>query len=158
MASADVLVIKRLVANDSRTLRVINIWSTSCGPCLTEFSGLVETYRRFQNHPFEFITISVDSPAQQEQVASFLQEQHAAVAKRTERILKKTGRKTNNLIFTGDDLEEMATVLDPRWTGAQPHTLLVAPGGEVLFRQTGKIDLESLQAAIVKYVRANFLK
>lgn len=158
LASADANVIKRLVADESSSLRIVNVWSTSCGPCLTEFPGLVETYRRFQNHPFEFITISVDTPAQKEQVASFLLEHHAALARRTERILKKEGRVTNNFIFTGDDMEELATALDPQWSGAQPHTLLIAPGGEVLFRQTGEIELEPLRAAIVKYVRANFLK
>lgn len=158
LAPVDASSIKQLLDSDPRTLKLINVWSTSCGPCLAEFSDLVETYRRFQNHPFEFITISVDSPVLKDQVESFLQEQHAAIARRTERLLKESGRKTNNLIFDGDDLEELANALDPMWTGAQPHTLLVAPSGEVLFRQTGRIELEPLQSAIVKYVRANFLK
>ena len=125
---------------------------------MTEFPGLVETYRRFQNHPFELITISVDSPEQQEQVASFLQEQHAAVARRTQRLLLALGRETDNYLFTGDDLEELATDLDPQWTGALPHTMLISPDGKVLFRQTGGLDFDTLRDAIVKYVRANFLK
>ena len=123
-----------------------------------ELPALVRTYRRFQNHPFELITISVDSPAEEKQVASVLQEQHAALARRTERLLKGSGRKTNNLIYNGEDLEELATAFESHWTGAQPYTQLVAPGGEVLYRQTGEVDLDALNTAIVKYVRANFLK
>ncbi|MEX0610547.1 MAG: redoxin domain-containing protein [Pirellulales bacterium] len=157
LISADAPVIKQLVAESSPALRMISVWSTSCGPCVTEFPALVETYRRFQNHAFEFITISIDLPEQQDQVQSFLEEQHAALASRTERLLKAAGRTTNNFLFTGNDLEELATAIDPQWTGAQPHTLLISPSGEVLFRQTGTIDIESLRAAIVKYVRANFL-
>lgn len=158
LASADVQTIEKLVANDTPALRLINVWSTSCGPCLVEFSGLVKTYRRFQNHPLEFITISVDPPTQRNTVASFLEQNHAAVAERTEPLLKAAGRETNNLLFSGEDLEDLAKALDPEWTGAQPHTMLVAPGGEIVFRQTGTIELEPLRAAIVKYVLANYLK
>lgn len=150
--------IKALVANKSSSLRLINVWSTTCGPCVGGLPELVKTYRRFQNHPFEFITISVDSPAEEKQVASVLQEQHAALARRTERLLKGSGRKTNNLIYNGEDLEELATAFESHWTGAQPYTQLVAPGGELLYRQTGEVDLDALNTAIVKYVRANFLK
>jgi peroxiredoxin len=158
LALADVRAIKKLVANETPALRLINVWSTSCGPCLVEFSGLVKTYRRFQNHPFELITICLDPPTQRETVASFLQQKHAAVARRTELLLKKDGRESNNLLFAGNDLEDLAMVLDPEWTGAQPHTMLIAPGGQIIFRQTGSIELEPLRAAIVKYALANFLK
>src|SRR6266480_3967955 len=94
---------------------------------VSELPALVKTYRRFQNHPFEFITTSVDSPADGNQVAGVLQEQHAALARRTERLLKGTGRKTNNFIYKGDDLETRAAVFESRWTGAQPYTQLVSP-------------------------------
>lgn len=158
LALADAESVKKLVASDASTLRMINVWSTTCGPCLLEFPQLVNTYRRFQNHPFEFITISVDSPAQKDQVTEFLQENHAALAKHTKKLLEEAGRETNNFLFSGDDLEELATALDPEWTGAQPHTILVAPDGKVLYRCTGTIELEPLRAAIVDYVHVNYLK
>jgi peroxiredoxin len=156
--AADAATIGRAVSGKSTSLRLVNVWSITCGPCVTEFPELVETYRRFQNHPFEFITISVDSPADRELVEELLQDQHAALARRTERLLKTTGRMTNNFIFSGNDLEELAAGLDEKWTGAQPHTLLVAPNGEILFRETGTVDIDALLEAIVKYARASFLK
>jgi hypothetical protein len=125
---------------------------------VSEFPKLIKTYRRFQNHPFEFITISVDSLDDREQAEDFLQDQHAALARRTQRLLKSNGRTTNNFIFAGDDLEQLAESLDEEWTGVQPHTLLVAPSGQILFRETGEVDIDSLETAIVKYIRANFLK
>jgi peroxiredoxin len=158
LAAADGDLVKQLVGGESQSLRLINVWSTSCGPCVIEFSELVKTYRRFQNHPFEFISISIDSPDLQDQVEEFLQDQHGALARRTERLIKSTGRKTNNFLFVGDDLEELARSIDPEWSGGQPHTMLIAPGGEVLLRQTGAIDFAALHAAIVKYVRSKYLK
>jgi peroxiredoxin len=149
---------KGLVGGDGSSLRLINVWSTTCGPCVTEFPKLVETYRRFQNHPFELITISVDSPEDLSQVEEFLSDQHVALARRTERLLKRSGRTTNNLLFNGDDLESLAASLDNEWSGVQPHTLLIAPHGEVLYRQTGAVDFDMLQAAIVKFVRENYLR
>jgi thiol-disulfide isomerase/thioredoxin len=149
---------KSLIANKSSNLRLISVWSTTCGPCILELPYLVKTYRRFQNHPFELITISVDSPSDENQAASILQEHHVALARRTERLLKGTGRKTNNFIFKGDDLQELMTAFDSHWTRAQPYTQLAAPGGEVLYRKSGEVDFEQLNAAIAKYARANFLK
>jgi len=156
--SVDADGIRRLVTGNSSSLRLINVWSTTCGPCVTEFPKLVETYRRFQNHPFELVTISVDSPEDRSQVEDFLGDQHVALARRTERLLKSRGRTTNNLLFNGEDLEALAMALDQEWTGVQPHTLLVAPNGKILFRQTGEVDFDALHSAIVKYVRANYLK
>ena len=119
---------------------------------------LVETYRKFQNHDFEFVTISVDSLANKAKAHDVLKRNHAAVAKRTVSLLKEQGRETNNFIFKGDDLEDFAEALDPAWSGAQPHTMLIAPGGEVIYRHTGELDVSKLRGAIVKYVRANWLK
>jgi peroxiredoxin len=158
IAEADAETIRRAAIGKAPSLRLINVWSTTCGPCVMEFPKLVETYRRFQNHSFEFITISVDSPDDREQVEEFLQDQHAGLARRTERLLKSSGRTTNNLIFSGDDLEQLAESLDKKWTGVQPYTLLVAPSGAILFRETGAVDMDALLKAITKYVREKFLK
>ncbi len=55
-------------------------------------------------------------------------------------------------------MKELAAALDEEWTGVQPYTMLVAPNGEVLFRQAGSVNIEKLRAAIVKFVRVEYLK
>jgi hypothetical protein len=40
-------------------------------------------------------------------------------------------------------------VLDPEWPGPVPHTILVAPGGQILWRHNGMIDPAAARAAIV---------
>jgi hypothetical protein len=37
-----------------------------------------------------------------------------------------------NYIFSGDDRDALVAALDKKWRGPAPHTILLAPGGEVL--------------------------
>lgn len=73
---------KELLKNDSKKLRVINVWATWCGPCIAEFSELVETYRMFMGRDFEMFTISTDKLInwkKKEKVKEFLQNKDAAL-------------------------------------------------------------------------------
>ncbi len=54
-------------------------------------------------------------------------------------------RKTDN-----DD--RFAEALDKDWPGPVPHTLLIAPGGRVIYRKTGAIDPLELKRAIVDHL------
>ena len=42
--------------------------------------------------------------------------------------------------------------MDPRWPGAIPYTLIVKPGGEVLYRHLGMIDPLAVKRTIVDYL------
>jgi hypothetical protein len=43
----------------------------------------------------------------------------------------------------------MFEALDPEWKGGLPHTLLIAPGGEVIYRVTEELDFLELRRKIV---------
>jgi peroxiredoxin len=129
--------IKALVANDTRKLRLINMWATWCGPCVTEFPDLIEINRMYRKRPFEMITISADEPDQQAAALEFLQEQQAS---------------TINYIFNSDDKYAMIEALDPEWPGPLPYTILVEPGGNVLYRHLGEVDPMELKQVIVDWV------
>jgi peroxiredoxin len=131
---------KKLRANESGNVRFINFWSTTCGACIVEFPDLVETYRRFQNRTVDFISISLDPADRREAAKKFLESRHAALSQRTAPSLEKEGRTSNNYIWTGGSPDALAEAIDPEWTGAMPHTIVVAPGGEILWRFTGKVD------------------
>jgi hypothetical protein len=51
----------------------------------------------------------------------------------------KEGRATNSYLFAGS-ADELAASLDKDMPGPVPHTILVAPGGEIVWRHTGIID------------------
>jgi thiol-disulfide isomerase/thioredoxin len=53
-------------------------WATWCGPCVSEFDDLVETYLRFRHRDFETITIAAQFPDQKDKVLAFLQKHYAS--------------------------------------------------------------------------------
>ena len=57
--------IRKLVGNDTKKLRLVNVWATWCGPCVAEHRDLVTMNRMYRNRGFELVTISADSPGEQ---------------------------------------------------------------------------------------------
>ena len=145
-------VIAGLVANKGRSgMRLINLWSTSCGPCVMEFPDLAAIYRQYSWQDFEFIPVSLDAPKDLEKVTKFLKRQQCGLSPRTKPLVQEDGRKTNNYIFDGDT-EDLAKAIGSGWNGALPYTLLVGENGEVLFRHSGQIEPLELKRKIVAQV------
>jgi len=42
----------------------------------------------------------------------------------------------------------MAFINDTKWTGAPPFTILIEPGGKIVFSKQGTIDTEELRKII----------
>ena len=152
LSDLDAELAKKLRANDTEKVRVINFWSTSCPPCLAEFPDLVTTNRRFQNRPFELITISLDPDSSAAKAKKFLEKNHAALSKRTAPSLKEEGRESNNYRFTGSNPDDLAEAIDKDWTGAQPHTLILLPGGEIHWTHTGALEFFEFHKQILSAI------
>lgn len=150
VADLDETLAKKLRANASKNVRLINFWSTTCGPCVKEFPDLVETYRRFQGRPMDFISISLDPVSARPVVSKFLESRHAAVPDSTAKSFEQEGLKTNNYHWTGGNPDSLAEAIDSDWSGALPHTVLVAPGGGIVWRHTGELDIVELRRQILK--------
>ena len=145
-------VIAKLVANKGRSgMRLINLWSTSCGPCVMEFPELAAIYRQYSWQEFEFIPVSLDAPGDLEKVTKFLKRHQCGLSPRTQPLVEEDSRRTNNYIFDGDT-EDLAKAIGSEWDGALPHTLLVGKNGEVLFRHSGQIEPLDLKRKIVEEV------
>ncbi|BCX49301.1 alkylhydroperoxide reductase [Haloferula helveola] len=148
----DVELAKKVKANDAGVVRLINFWSTTCAPCMAEFPDLVETYRRFQNRPFDMVTISLDPEAAAKKAEGFLKKQHAAVSPRSMDGLKKEGRTTINYRFSGENPDLLAEAIDPEWSGAQPHSVILSPKGEIVWRHTGRVEPVELRRQVLKAI------
>lgn len=155
LADLDTKAAKSLATNKTQKLRLINFWSTVCGPCVAEFPELIDTYRRFQNRPVELITISSDPVDERAKVLKFLTGQEAALSPRTAGSVKKEGRTSNNYLYSGTNLDHLAEAIDPKWNGALPHSVLIAPGGKIIWRHTGRINAVELRRAIVAHLDKN---
>ena len=144
------------VRNDTKKLRLINVWATWCAPCVAEFPGIVSISHRFANRDFEVITISVDDPKNEAKVKQFLDKQHATVPNRVQRSLNVEGRRTNNYLFTGAITDDLMKALDPDARGPVPFTVLIAPGGKILYHCANQIDAADLSAKIVDQLGAYY--
>lgn len=127
--------ITEMVQNHSDKLRLINVWATWCGPCVTEFSEFITINRMYRKRDFEFISVSADEMARQYKALQFLQKQEAS---------------SKNYIFSGDSKYKLIEAIDPKWQGALPYTLLVEPGGKIVYSKEGMIDPAELKKAIVE--------
>jgi peroxiredoxin len=136
--------------NDTKKVRLFNVWSTRCAPCVVEFPELVKTQRRFAMREFEIITISLDAPEDLPCAKAFLERNHAAVPDRLQASLQAEGRTSNNYLFTGPSQDELMAALDPEWPGPIPHSVLVAPGGQTLWRHNGMVDGAELRAKVLE--------
>jgi thiol-disulfide isomerase/thioredoxin len=139
-----------LAKNDSPRLRLINVWATWCAPCVEEFPALMDINRRLANRDFEMVTLSLDNPKQEEAARKFLERQHAVPSNRLQRLLKKEGRTAVNFLYEGASTDALVNALDPEWPGPLPHTVVVAPGGRVVYRHNGPIDPVELQARLIE--------
>lgn len=138
-----------LVRNPTSRLRVINVWATWCVPCVEEFPGLVSLSRRLSTRDFDMISVSVDEPKDQAKALQFLTRQHAAVPPGAKKAVAAEGRDTNNYIYTGAGGDTFAQALDAKWPGGYPYTLVIAPGGEILYRFSGALDVPALQSKLI---------
>lgn len=146
--------VKALASNKTGKVRVINVWSTTCAPCVAEFPTLVDTYRRYQQRPFDLITISIDPKKDAADVVKLVKDQHLPTSPHSKKAMMAEGRTTNNYHYQGEDLEALADALDMKWQGPIPHTLVIAPDGKVLYRHTGAFDPVVLRSEIVKGLEA----
>ncbi len=135
----DVNGITELVKNNSDKLRLINVWATWCGPCVAEFPSFVGINRMYRSRDFEFISISADDPDKKDKALQFLKKQQSS---------------NKNYIFNMDDKYKLIDALDSTWKGELPYTILVEPGGKIVYKNNGGIDEAELKKAIVddKYI------
>jgi len=128
--------IKDLLKNNSDKLRLINIWATWCGPCVTEFPEFITINRMYRRRDFEFVSISADEPGKKDKALKFLQQQQAS---------------STNYIFTNEDKYKLIELIDPAWQGALPYTILVEPGGKIVYAKQGAINPAEMKKRIVDH-------
>ena len=128
--------IRQMIKNDSDKLRLINVWATWCGPCVAEFPDFIDIDRMYRGRDFEFVSISADRLGQKDRVLAFL---------------KKKQASNKNYIINTDDRYALIEAVDPNWQGALPYTILVEPGGKIVYSQEGTIDVFKMKKTIVEH-------
>lgn len=128
--------IKELLKNESGKLRLINVWATWCGPCIIELPDFVTINRMYRRRDFELVTICADK----------MKKKANALATLTRLQVSST-----NYIFNSDDIYNLIELVDPKWQGGLPYTLLVEPGGKIIYAKHGGIQPTAMKKLIVEH-------
>jgi len=126
--------LKALRENANDKLILVNMWATWCGPCFAELPELENMYRMYGHRPFDLVTVSINYPDEKAGVLKALQKLHAT---------------SRNLLLDSTDIYTLLAAFDAEWNAAVPYTMLIKPGGEVVYKHQGSVDPLELRRFIV---------
>jgi len=125
-----------LLKNPTDKLMLINFWATWCGPCVVEYPEFIEIQRMYGARDFQFVSLSMDNPNQEDKVLKFLKSKYSAVP---------------NYLIDTEDKYAVIDVVGNEWDGSLPITLLIEPSGKIAFKKMGEIKALELKRAIVDH-------
>jgi peroxiredoxin len=103
---------------------------------VSELPDFVAIDRMYRGRDFELITISADKPDK---------------ATKALATLKKLKVATKNYLFSKGTSYELIELIDPKWQGALPYTLLIEPNGKVVYAKQGSINPIAMKKLIVEH-------
>jgi hypothetical protein len=89
----------------------------------------------------ELVTVAANMPGEKSSVSRVLEKMHAT---------------SRNLLFGSDDTAVLQAAFDPGWQSAVPYTVLIAPGGKVLYQKQGSVDILELRRTILANLPSDY--
>lgn len=110
---------------------LVNVWATWCAPCVKEMPELLKLERAYRDQGLRVMLVSADFDS--EAPGQFL---------------AKRGVEFDTWLKTGGD-QEFIDVLDPRWTGALPATVIFDAKGRRRVFWEGSADYDRFEQAVL---------
>jgi peroxiredoxin len=126
--------VKNLIKNRSGKLRLVYVWKIASDPSTKLFPDLVSINRMYRDRDFEFISICLDEHGNRDRLLQFLQKQEAS---------------NTNYLLDMQDKNKKTEAIGLSWRGGFPYTMLVEPGGEIVYSKEGPEDPAKLKSIIV---------
>ena len=124
-----------ITQNRSAKLFLLYLWSTDSNISMQQFNEFVTINRMYRDRDFEFISICMDGTGEREKILRFLETQQAS---------------NKNVLVSMDEKSELIKTLNSKWRGALPYTLLIEPGGKIVFTEEGTVNPAVLKKTIVE--------
>jgi peroxiredoxin len=134
--------LKKLRANATQQYVLVDFWATWCGSCLVELPDLQDTFRMYGVRDLSLVTVSTNMPDEKPSVTRMLNKMHAT---------------SRNLLFASDDTAALQAAFNPKWESAVPYTVLIAPGGKVLYEKQGSVDILELRRVILANLPSDYI-
>ena len=147
--------LKKLVEYDQEygKLRMICVWSLKDKTYQSGFGKLINLRRIYERLPLDLITVNCDPASDRKKVFKFLNDNHAAMPVPPMYGSPQPQKKVKgNRIFTPGDRAELMKALGQKKVTAPPVILMLAPGGDVLYTQTGKLDVLALRKQLARFL------
>ena len=93
------------------TVYVVNFWATFCKPCVEEIPDFIRIVNKYKKQKVKLLLVSLDLPSY--------------VAVRLPAFIKKNNYKTNHVWLNETDADHFCPMIDPKWSGAIPSTIIV---------------------------------
>lgn len=124
-----------ILKNTSGKLRLVNFWSIRSDASVKEFPEFITINRMYRDRDFELVTVCMDGKGERENILKFLEKQQASVT---------------NFLTNPVTKPEWFTSVYPEWRGNLPFTVLIEPGGKIVYAKVGVIDPAVLKKTIVE--------
>jgi thiol-disulfide isomerase/thioredoxin len=132
--------LQKLLQREGKQSRplLVNFWATWCDPCRDDFPDLVQIDKDYKARGLEFITVSLDDPAEIKTVVP--------------QFLRQMQARMPAYLLNVPDPEPAIKWIDAEWSGGLPATFLYDAQGQVIFKHTGRIKTAELRTAIEKVI------
>lgn len=126
--------IENLIKNRNGKILVLNVWATWCIPCREEIPEFNELYKNYSKKNVEVVGLCIDSPKDLEtKIKSFI---------------KKIPIKFPVIVSGIKKDEELINLLEQKWAGAIPVTIIYDKKGKKVKFIEGKTSYKELENII----------
>ena len=132
--AVDAAALQALRKNATNKLVLVNFWATWCAPCVQEMPEIQTMYRMYGQRTFEVVTVSINYPDEKAGALAALTKLHAT---------------TRNFILGSTDIYPLLAAFNSDWNAAIPYSMLIRPGGEVVYEHQGTIDPLEMRRRII---------
>lgn len=122
-----------LVKQQAGKVVLVDFWAGWCEPCREEMPALVKLARRYGPQGLQFLTVSIDSPAELAYAEKFLRSRNVPFPS-----YYKSAKKDEDFINS----------VDPLWSGALPALFFYSREGKLVRSYIGETEAATVEAAI----------